>query len=287
MDVDSLRFVVTLAEERHFGRSAHRHHIGAAQFGRRIRQIEIDLGVEIFHRTSRRVEVTAVGEAVLAQTERVLDELDRLRSSTRQAEAENTVRVGVLGFGVGDRWSHVRDLVLAWYPGVTLAHRTLTLVDQYSALRRREVDVALVHYLGDVEGLDLQLVMQTPRVAVIPASSPLAASPRISAEDIDHHRWLRFAEGDERFSDWVGPYRPDTGGTAIATLDTVTTAVATTGLFGIHGEVAARFFARPDVRFLSLDGAPVSTALATRDDDDRPVVGAFRAAAAFVADLSG
>lgn len=287
MDVDSLRYAVTLAEELHFGRSAHRHHIGEAQFGRRIRQIEIDLGVEIFRRTSRRVEVTAVGKAVLAQTQRVLDELDRLRSPVRNTDVEGAIRIGVLGFGVGDRWSPIRDLALGSCPGVTLMHRPLTLVDQYSALRRREVDVALVHYLGDVDGLNLQLVMQTPRVAVVPASSPLASSKRISTEDIDRHRWLRFAGGDERFSDWVGPYRSETGGTAIATLDTVTTAVATTGLFGIHGEVAARFFARPDVRFLSLDGAPIATALATRSDDDRPAVSAFRTAAAFVADLPG
>lgn len=48
MDVESLRYIVTLSEELHFGRSASRHYIGEVQFGRRVRQIESELGVQVF-----------------------------------------------------------------------------------------------------------------------------------------------------------------------------------------------------------------------------------------------
>jgi DNA-binding transcriptional LysR family regulator len=69
----------------------------------------------------------------------------------------------------------------------------------------------------------------------------------------------------------------------VTSLDTVTTAVATTGFSCVHGAVAARFYAHPDVRFVPLEGAPVVTAVATRRDDDRPIVQAFRAAARHMA----
>lgn len=48
VDVESLRYIVTLSEELHFGRSASRHYIGEVQFGRRVRQIESELGVQVF-----------------------------------------------------------------------------------------------------------------------------------------------------------------------------------------------------------------------------------------------
>ena len=201
------------------------------------------------------------------------------------AYSSDTTLVGVLGFGVGDRWSLIRDLVVAACPGQRFVHRPLTLADQHAALLRGEVDVALVHYLGDVDGLDLQLVMSTPRVAVVPASSPLAHASQITVEHGDGQQWLRLRSGDERFTAWAGPYAKRSAGPQISTLDTVPIAVATTALLGIHGAAAAQFYAHPDVRFIPMAGEPISTAVATRANDDRADVQAFRAAARFVADM--
>ena len=285
VDIDALRYALTLAEELHFGRSARRHYISEAQFGRRIRALEAELGIRIFERTSRRVWLTPEGVDMVAGARRVLGELADLRPARRTPDPgarPHAVRVGVLGFGIGDRWSRLRNLVMATVPDVELVHRPLTLANQYLALHRGEVDVALVHYLGEVGGVELVPVMVTPRVAVVPSSSSLARAARISVDDVRAQDWLRVDGGDDRFADWVGA--PSAGRVA-ATIDTVTTAVATTGLVGFHGAAAAEFFAHPDVRFVPLEGAPVTTAVATRADDDRPEVIAFRIAAARVAQL--
>lgn len=285
MDVEALRYVLTLAEELHFGRSARRHYISEAQFGRRVRRVEAELGMRIFDRTSRRVSVTAEGRVALARAQQLLADLDELQGLRANTAQPGVLRIGVLGFGVGDRWERLRTLWRATCPEVELVHRPLTLADQYTAVLRRVVDVALVHYLGEVDGLDLQFVMQTPRVAVVPVDSPWAGAERIDAGEVDAHRWLRLVGGDDRFADWVGQQSQGSGRATVTTIDTVTTAVATTGLIGFHGAAAAQFYAHPDVRFVPLEGAPVATAVATRRDDDRPMVRAFRAAAQKVADL--
>lgn len=287
VDVESLRYAITLAEELHFGRSARLHHIGEVQFGRRIRQIESDVGVRIFQRTSRSVVLTTEGRAVVMQARRVLDELEELRRPRIHSDRVDATRIGVLGFGVGVRWRRIRDLVLIACPGLQFVHQPLTLADQYTSVLRGKVDVALVHYLGDIDGLDLQFVMRTPRVAVVPAYSNVARARQITRENSDGQQWLRLSGGDDRFAEWAGPHVTRSTGPWISTLDTVSVAVATTGMLGMHGAAAEQFYAHPDVRFIPMVGDPISTAVATRADDERPEVQAFRTAARFVADLPG
>jgi DNA-binding transcriptional LysR family regulator len=86
MEIWSLRYAITLAEELHFGRAARRHYIGAQPFGRHIQELERELGVRLFERTSRRVTVTSAGARVLAEARAILDAVDALTDSHRWAE---------------------------------------------------------------------------------------------------------------------------------------------------------------------------------------------------------
>ena len=137
MDVESLRYVVTLAEELHFGRSAQRHFLDPGHFSRRVQRLERDLGARLFDRTSRRVTLTPAGERVVAHARAVLAALDRLPAvAGPPPEDDAVVRVGVLGFGAADRWPALRDVVTATAPGVRLLHEDLDMDDQGEALAR-------------------------------------------------------------------------------------------------------------------------------------------------------
>ncbi|WP_329254799.1 LysR family transcriptional regulator [Actinoallomurus sp. NBC_01490] len=87
MDLSSLRYAITLAEELHFGRAAQRHYISAQPFGRHIQNLERELGIRLFERTSRRVTVTPVGARVLAEARAIVDAVDALTDSHRWAES--------------------------------------------------------------------------------------------------------------------------------------------------------------------------------------------------------
>ena len=108
MDIRSLRYALTLAEELHFGRAAQAHFIGAQPFGRRIQELERELGTDLFLRTSRKVELTEAGRRFLPRANRVLADLDALMSVREGERAESVLRVGVLGFGLADNWSATR-----------------------------------------------------------------------------------------------------------------------------------------------------------------------------------
>jgi DNA-binding transcriptional LysR family regulator len=81
VDVESLRCLVTLADELHFGRAAQLHYVSAGHFGRRIQRVERQLGARLFDRTSRRVALTPAGERVVAHARIVLAALEELRKS--------------------------------------------------------------------------------------------------------------------------------------------------------------------------------------------------------------
>ena len=82
-DVRHLRYFVAVAEERHFGRAAARLHVTTPPLSQRIRELEEDLGVRLFERTSRRVELTPAGERLLVEARDVLP--PRWSDSTRSA----------------------------------------------------------------------------------------------------------------------------------------------------------------------------------------------------------
>ncbi|RNM13917.1 LysR family transcriptional regulator [Nocardioides pocheonensis] len=283
MDIRALRYVVTLAEELHFGRAAGRHFISAQPFGQQVQRLERELGVRLFERTSRRVSLTPAGARFVDRARMILAELDQLRQIAVEEDrrAVGSLRVGVLGFGIGDRWEALRCAVDVQQQDLPLEYRDLDLVDQYDALRRGDVDVAIVQFVGDLDGLDLQPVLASPRVAVLPASSALSEASYLTVGDLDGVPWLDVATREPMLRSWMGP-AADADALSVRHPAGIPTAVATTGRVSLHAAAAAQYYPRPDVRFVPVEGPPVRVALATRTGDDRPTVAAFRRAAAVV-----
>jgi DNA-binding transcriptional LysR family regulator len=283
MEIQTLRYAVTLAEELHFGRAAERHFISAQPFGQHIKRLEREVGTRLFERTSRRVRLTTAGELFVQRAQAVLAQIALLQEvAADDARCDDaTLRVGVLGFGAADRWHDLRAVAQMQQPRLTLAFHDLDLVDQYDALRQGDVDVAVVHYVGDLDGLDFEPVFSSPRVAVVPASSPLADAPFLTAADLGDRSWLGVASREPLVHSWAGALGEETT-VSVRHPAAIPAAVATTGSVFVHAEIAARYYARPDVRFVSTEGAPVQVALATRSGDRRPGVEAFRRAAAAV-----
>jgi DNA-binding transcriptional LysR family regulator len=153
MEIRALRYVVTLAEELHFGRAAKRHFISAQPFGLTVQRLEGELATRLFERSSRRVSLTSAGARFVERARVVLAELEGLRQIAAEEPGRDAgVRVGVLGFGAADCWQALRDAVGVQQPGLSLQYCDLDLTDQYDAVRRGEVDVAVVQFVGELDG---------------------------------------------------------------------------------------------------------------------------------------
>jgi DNA-binding transcriptional LysR family regulator len=98
VELRRLWYFVAVAEELHFGRAAERLHMSQSPLSRSIRELERELGLVLFVRTTRRVELTPAGEALLDRARRALAEVERAVDEARHA-AETQKEVSVIGHG--------------------------------------------------------------------------------------------------------------------------------------------------------------------------------------------
>ena len=98
IEIRQLRYFVAVAEELHFGRAAERLHMSQSPLSRAIRELEQDLGLVLFVRTTRRVELTAAGSVLLERSRRALAEIDGAIVDARKASLSEDW-VLALGYG--------------------------------------------------------------------------------------------------------------------------------------------------------------------------------------------
>lgn len=186
MDLEQLRAFVAVAEELHFGRAALRLGLSQPQVSRRVRGLEDTLGLELFVRTPRRTVLTDAGARLLADARDTLAAADRLRDRARVARRNAAGRVGV-GFVWSTLGAHVAPLVVAAadrHPDVELSICQLRFVEIIPALRRGDVDLAIVRALfEDSEMIELTL-RHEPSVLAIPERHPLAERETIVLADL-------------------------------------------------------------------------------------------------------
>ncbi|WP_239339872.1 LysR substrate-binding domain-containing protein [Frankia sp. CiP3] len=191
--------------------------------------------MRLFERTSRRVVLTAVGERFVQGARTVLAELECLwEIAAEEAPGDGQgPRVGILGFGAADHWQALREMVDAQQPGLALEFRDLDLLDQYDAVRRGEVDVAIVQFVGELDGVDFVPVLSSPRVAVIPASSPASEASFLTLSDLEGLGWLEVASREPLLRTWVGAARRP-GAVSVRHPAAIPAAVATAGRASLH-----------------------------------------------------
>ncbi len=181
MELRHLRYFVAVAEERHFGRAATRLHMAQPPLSQQIRNLEAELGVVLLRRTTRRVDLTAAGEAYLTRAREILASVDEAGAEAgRVAEGlVGRVVIGCVGSATYSVLPALARTLRKELPGIDFAFRGEMLVpDQVRALRSGEVDVALLRPPVADPSIAVQVLRRERLVAALPAAHPLAARRR-------------------------------------------------------------------------------------------------------------
>ncbi|GAA2808289.1 LysR family transcriptional regulator [Crossiella cryophila] len=179
LETRELEYFLAVAEELHFGRAADRLGMAQPPLSRAISRLERRLGVRLFERTSRRVELTAAGQVLRTEGRRALAALDTAASRTQRAGAPPRL---VLAARPGAGAALLADLVSAYGPaGVEIVF----VLDRAAALRAGEADLAvLCASTDDLSGLrTLELLEETP-VALLPPGHALAGRVAVTQADL-------------------------------------------------------------------------------------------------------
>ena len=153
MDTAELEVFFVLAEELHFGRTAKRLHMPQPRVSRLISALEHRVGGVLFERTSRRVRLTALGQALHRQLQPAYVQLNAALDDARAAarQADGVLRIGFSPTSSMAALTRLAGAFEARHPGCHAVLGAISNLDPYSALRRSELDV-LVNWLA-VESL--------------------------------------------------------------------------------------------------------------------------------------
>ena len=192
-----LRCFVTVAEELHFHRAAERLNMRQPPLTQRIQAIEQDLGVELFTRRGRLVELTEAGRLVLPEARAALAQIDRVRDAARKAERgeAGTLRIAVvISASLVPAFSEATKSFKQDYPDVALDLTWTVSQGCIQALRQGKVDLALVRrVLQQLDGLSYLTVARDRLMLVLPANHPKADADRIALADLADDRFVLFA----------------------------------------------------------------------------------------------
>jgi len=194
MELRHLRYFVAVSEELHFGRAAERLHMAQPPLSQRIRDLEREVGVQLFDRTRHRVRLTEAGALLLEHARPVLASADAAREAMRRIRPG---AAGVLRAGVPPDTAPqtLRTLVSRFcdlVPDVLLDLHELTTDQQLLNLRDGELDVAVVRHPSDTVGLDSGPVVSRPLGIVLAASDPLAGAEVVRLRDLAGHPLVIF-----------------------------------------------------------------------------------------------
>jgi DNA-binding transcriptional LysR family regulator len=186
MDVHHLRCFLAVAEELHFGRAAERLHLSPSPVSRTVKELEQELGVELFVRSYHSVTMTVAGVAMLEPAREILRGFAELPVLVQLATSKEAFRLRLGGAHLAP--PVVLDAVLATisgsYPDVAVQVVSATSAELLTGLANHDLDLAVVHL--PVQNPDLEVLeLACYRLSLAMRSDdPLAGASELSLSDI-------------------------------------------------------------------------------------------------------
>ena len=192
MELRQLRTIVAVARHRSLTKAGDELFLTQPAVSQQIRRLEEELGVDVFHRTSRRVELTPEGRVVLGYAERVLAEVDGLQSELEDITGllSGEIRIGgVYPTGPYDLFAMLAEFRAA-HPGVAIHMVEDTQDDTLDALRADDLECAFIAHDPDALGDEFvaNLLWKDELVVALPVGHALAAEQSASISISSHPR---------------------------------------------------------------------------------------------------
>lgn len=286
MDLRKLKYFITVAEEGHIGRAATVLNISQPPLTRQIHQLEEELGVPLFTRTAKGMEITHAGALFLQEARNIFTLIEQATERTQRAGQGRLGRLDVAIFGSGIL-DTIPRILLAFrknYPDVRVVLHTMDKHAQIEALRQHRITIGFNRMVEPLSDLRVEQVVTEKLLLAVNDASPLANRKAIDFQEIARHPLILYpAQSRPNFIDKVLKLCELSGFTPEISqeVDDVLTGVALVASgFGVClVSEAARTLTLPGVTYIPLTNTPpgASTDLSClyREDDHSPILQAF------------
>lgn len=282
MHTRQLRYFVAVAEELSFTRAAHRLHVAQQGLSAQIKQLEQTLGVVLFSRNTRNVELTAAGAAFFKEVRYGLTRLDAAVERARVVHRSERDRL-VLGCMEGAALTLTEPILTAFresHPEVSLELRQFGYDDPSAGLRAGSVDVAIVRHPFVHEGLEFERLFAEPLAVMLPIDHPLADRAEVLAAEVAHDRLLGAACTDPVWNTFweLDVHRGGQPADIVSRSSTVLEELhkVSTGVGLVITAACARWISFPRVKLIPvIDAEPNEVAVGWRSDHRTTLVRSF------------
>ncbi len=197
MTLNELRYIVAVARERHFGRAAEACFVSQPTLSVAVKKLEDELGIGIFERGQREVTVTPVGEQVVVQAQRVLEEASVIRQIARHGkdQLEGPLRVGAI-YTIGPYLlPHLVPIMADSTPRMPLVIEENYTANLRDRLKQGELDAIIISLPFSEPGILTLPLYQEPFVVLLPSAHPWTAKNAIEAGQLGEQKVLLLGAG--------------------------------------------------------------------------------------------
>ncbi|MGY4544313.1 LysR substrate-binding domain-containing protein [Pseudarthrobacter sp. NBSH8] len=195
MEIRQLNYFIAVAEERHFGRAAKRLHMAQPPLSQQIRQLEEQLGVRLLNRTTRRVELTAAGQALLDRGRQIVNAVGTLRADVYQVGqgASGVLRVGFSGSATYGVMPPIVRRAKQVLPGLSLnLHGEMLTPAMEAGLRDGTLDAALLRPPIASQDIEYRIVTREALIVALPSFSALALDRPVAVHELQDQEFISY-----------------------------------------------------------------------------------------------
>jgi LysR family hydrogen peroxide-inducible transcriptional activator len=197
MNLRDLRYLVALADERHFGKAAERCFVSQPTLSAQIRKLEEYLGVPLVERQPKRVAITATGEKIVQRARALLQQADAIveLARTDRDPLAGALKLALIPTVGPYLLPHIAGRLRRELPRLKLMLYEYQTEHLLSRLRSGEIDVGVLALPVDIDGIESAPLYDEPFTLAVPATHPLAERERVKVEDLRGETLLLLEDG--------------------------------------------------------------------------------------------
>lgn len=197
MTLSELRFVIAVAKERNFRRAADKCYVSQPALSMAIKKLEEDLGVQIFERSLTDISATPIGEKIIEQAIKALEEVNYIREIAQQGnnQLNGSFRLGLI-YSVGPYLlPEIIPILRQRAPDMPLDIEENLTVQLEAQLKSGIIDAAVVALPFDVPGINTLALYDEKYVVMVPVTHAWAHRSSVSADELAEENVLLLNSG--------------------------------------------------------------------------------------------
>lgn len=197
MNLRDLKYLVALADHKHFGKAASASFVSQPTLSTQIRKLEEELGVSLVERAPRKVMLTPAGRDAAERARRIVAEVEQMKEAARRSQdpEAGTVRLGIFPTLGPYLLPHVVPRIRKRFPQLELLlveEKSELLLNQ---LREGRLDAALLALPVTDDQIHAEFLFEEPFLLAVPDSHPLAQRSELSLDELSQYQLLLLEDG--------------------------------------------------------------------------------------------